>query len=259
MRLISWNVANRVKKLPVQARTLMQYEPDFVALQELTATTIPLWRNEFEERGYYAIASFDFTDDRDERVGGRKYSVLTASRWPLKALAPSYFDIPWPERVLSVIVHSPYGAVECHNAHLPAGVSHGWIKIETFEGIYDQLCRAGNDPRILCGDFNSPQEELTDGTTIPFGTNNERWSKAELSVITGLGNYGLKDVYRLLHGFEKREVSWVMWNRGKKYGRRFDHVFASQRLNPSTCTYLHEFLEQGLSDHAPIEVCFRPE
>ncbi len=256
--LISWNVAGRVKKLPMQANGLAEHEPHVIALQEVTATTIPLWRSELEAREYQIITSFDLASDRESLVGGRKYCVLTASRWPMEALPPTDFDLPWPERVLSVIVHSPWGEIECHNVHLPAGVSHGWIKVETFEGIYGRLAGESKLPRILCGDFNSPRAERTDGVTVPFGDHKERWSSAELSVITGLAEYDLGDVYRHLHGFGKQDVSWVMWRLGKQYSRRFDHVFASQRLNLKSCGYLHSLREQGFSDHSPIEACFAP-
>ncbi len=258
LRLISWNVAGRVKKLTAQVESLADHEPHVIALQEVTATTIPVWRRALEGYGYGVITSFDLADDHEVLRGGRKYGVLMASHWPMKALPPTDFDIPWPERVLSAVVNSPWGEIECHNAHLPAGVSWGLIKVETFEGIYKRLCQNAEYPRILCGDFNSPQRELEDGTTIPFGVGNKRWSDAELGVITGLGKHDLGDVYRRLHGFGKQEMSWVMWNRGRKYGRRFDHVFASRRLNATVCTYLHTLREQGLSDHAPIEACFEP-
>lgn len=242
----------------MQANGLAEHEPHVIALQEVTATTIPLWRRELEDREYRVIASFDLASDREKLVGGRRYGVLTASRWPIEALPPTDFDLPWPERVLSAIVHSPWGEIECHNAHLPAGVSHGWIKVETFEGIHERLAQESEHMRVLCGDFNSPQAEQPDGTTIPFGNANARWSSAELSVITGLAEHDLGDVYRRLHGFEKQDVSWVMRRSGKQYGRRFDHVFASQHLNPKTCHYLHSLREQGLSDHSPIEACFAP-
>lgn len=259
LHLISWNVAGRVKKLTAQAESLTEHKLHVIASQGVTATTIPLWRRALEGDGYEVIISFDLAGERETLKGGRKYGVLIASHWPIKALPPTDFDIPWPERVLSAVVNSSWGEIECHNAHLPAGVSHGLIKVETFEGIYERLCQNREHPRILCGDFNSPRAELANGTTIPFGTNNKRWSEAELSVITGLRKHDLGDVYRLMHGFEKQEMSWVMWNRGRKHGRRFDHVFASRRLNAAACAYLHVLREQGLSDHAPIEARFEPE
>src|SRR4051812_21447064 len=83
MRLISWNVANRVKKLPLQVLGLRRHEPHIVVLQEVTATTIPLWRRALEERRYGVITSFDLAKDHTSLTGGRKYGVLTASRWPM--------------------------------------------------------------------------------------------------------------------------------------------------------------------------------
>lgn len=259
MRLISWNVANRVKKHAAQLRALEQNAPQIIALQEATATTIPLWRKGLEELGYQVISSFDLVDSHEYLTGGRKYGVLTASRWHMEALPPEDFEIPWPERVLSATVSSPWGDLELHNAHLPAGVSHGLVKVETFEGIYKRLSHDNGKIRILCGDFNSPQSESPDGTAVPFGGKNLRWSRAELSVIKDLADHDLQDVYRRIHGFEKQEMSWTIWNRGKQHGRRFDHVFASKTLNPLNCNYHHHFRDDWkLSDHAPIEVRFSP-
>lgn len=258
MKLISWNVARRVKRFSEQVDGLILHEPHVVALQEITANTLPLWRSELENRHYHVLSSFDFADDHSELVGGRKYGVLLASRWPVRALPPSEFAVPWPERIVSGVVFSPWGEIECHNAHLPAGVSHEWIKIETFEGIYERLSRPCDSPRVLCGDFNSPKVERADGTTVPFGNGNARWSSAELNVVRGLAQHDLPDVFRLLHGFDKTEVSWVMKRKGKSYGRRFDHVFAARGLRPLTCGYLHTLREQGLSDHSPVEARFDP-
>lgn len=79
-RLISWNVAGRVKKLNAQVNGLAGYEPHVVALQEVTATTIPIWRHELEKQDYRVVTSLDLTPNRHELIGGRKYGVLTASR-----------------------------------------------------------------------------------------------------------------------------------------------------------------------------------
>lgn len=242
VRLISWNVAGRVRKLPEQAERLMDHAPDVVALQEITAITLPLWRSELEGRGYNVLASLDLAEDRGVLVGGRKYGVLLASKWPA--------------RVLSAVVQSPLGDLECHNAHLPAGVSHGYVKVETFECIYERLSRPAEHQRILCGDFNSPRIEREDGTTIPFGEDDPRWSAAELSVIRGLDDHDLPDAYRKVHGYRKQESSWVMKRKGKSYGRRFDHVFASSDLDVNACRYLHDLRERSLSDHSPIEAYF---
>jgi len=164
-------------------------------------------------------------DSRDELVKGRKYVVLTASRWPLETLLPTNFHLPWRE-------------MERHNAHIQAGRLHGWIKIETFEGIYRRLARDGDYLRILCGDFNTPQAELPDETTTPLGKNNDHWSRGELNMIRGIPEYDLPDMYRLLHGFDKQEASGVREFWAREHSRRVDHGFASRRLNRRTRTYL---------------------
>jgi endonuclease/exonuclease/phosphatase family metal-dependent hydrolase len=38
--------------------------------------------------------------------------------------------------------------------------------------------------------------------------------------------------------------------------RRFDHIFASNRLKTIECEYLSAWREDGLSDHAAIEAVF---
>ena len=80
-----------------------------------------------------------------------------------------------------------------------------------------------------------------------------RWAAGELSVIAGLANYDLTDVYRQLHGYPPLDSSWYALN-GK--GRRFDHIFASKNLGVYECSYIHEWREKKLSDHSPIAASF---
>lgn len=46
-------------------------------------------------------------------------------------------------------------------------------------------------------------------------------------------------------------------NRGNEWPRRFDHVFASEHLNATEASYLHDY--DDLSDHTPLEVVFTPK
>jgi exonuclease III len=270
-RLLSWNVANRVRALPAQLQVVLQREPHLIALQELTATTIPRWRTGLSTAGFHVVTSFDLAKDASILTNGRKYGVLIASWWPLEPLPPTDFEFLWHERVLSVVVQTPWGPIECHTAHLPAGVSHGWKKIDTFNGIHKRLAVPPTRPRILCGDFNSPRLERSDGTVITWGKAirqggqiigndpNDHWSQGEQSVITGLARYDLPDIFRLLNGYSIQEQSWVRQIWGKEHGRRFDHIFASCDLKPQICHYLHEYRKRGLSDHSPIEADFTPD
>jgi exonuclease III len=209
---------------------------------------------------------------------GRKYGLLIASRWPITQLP--WVDLPYQERVLSVQIASDWGALELHNTHVPNGENHGWLKVEIFEGIYERLARRSSVPRILCGDFNSPQQERADGYLVTWGQDllsdgravvwetwedkagrvdtGMRWDRAERLVLTGLASYDLVDVYRTCNGYDVQGCSWWWTGQGKEIGRRFDHIFAARSLNAVECHYLDAFRARGLSDHVPIEVRFEP-
>ena len=97
MRLVTWNVAGRVTRQPEQAAAVAALGADVVALQEVTARTLPLWRAALADAG---LAACEATlDDPPAASGRRLLGVLVAAREPLERL-PSPPDAPWPERVL---------------------------------------------------------------------------------------------------------------------------------------------------------------
>jgi exonuclease III len=271
MRFMSWNVGRRVGRLPDQIEALKKLQPDVVALQEVTPSTASLFFKVLPTIGLYNIAdSFSLAQDKEILKGPRHYGELIASCWPLSSILPTRFRIPWPERILSVEINSPVGLIECHTTHIPPGASNGWIKIETLEGIYNCLAIANTKLRILCGDFNTPKDETQDGQfvtwaerrkkngeIVPVLNRGKRWDAAERNVLLGLKEFDLSDVYRSLYGYTVQDYSWYTNNKGVRIGRRFDHVYASQALNPVSCRYLGSLREEGLSDHSPIEVEFR--
>jgi exonuclease III len=281
VRLISWNVQRpSAQRIESQVLALQARHPDIVALQEVTAHSALAFRSRFTELGLpYVTDSFALAPEPSLLVGPRQYGELLASRWPLLEVAPDGFPIPWPERVLSAIVESPWDPIEIHTTHVPHGSSHGWLKIDTLEGIYSRLACRADHPRILCGDLNTPQQELPSGEVVTWGQDilsdgvivlegtwrdpagredtSERWDRGERNVLRGLAAYDLADVYRSLHGYTTQEFSWYWSGRGRQVGRRFDHIFASS-LGARLCSYLHTFRKTGLSDHAPIEVVFAP-
>jgi exonuclease III len=126
-----------------------------------------------------------------------------------------------------------------------------WAKAETFEAVYALLARQSAVPRIVCGDFNAPLDELPDGTVLPWGPD-RRTKAGELALMQGLAPFGFVDAYRTLHGYADRAPSWY----GMKRGYRLDHVLASAPLEPSACRYLDELRVGRLSDHAPVEAVF---
>ena len=274
MRLISWNLNGRRAKAHDQVAALLAREPDVVALQEVTRSTLPLLQAALIHGGLLHVAdSFSLTPTTFQAVGPRKYGQITASRHPLTAAAPKRFRVPWPERVLSVHINCGGRDLEVYNTHVPPGSSNGWVKIDALEGIFAALAVPAAHPRILCGDFNTPQAELPSGEVVTWaqrrtagggwrvvgkrqGRAGSDWDAGERRVLTGLAAFDLVDVYRALHGYEVSESSWVLARHGEETGRRFDHVFASRELHPVSCCYLHNLRTNGLSDHAPIEATF---
>jgi endonuclease/exonuclease/phosphatase family metal-dependent hydrolase len=266
MKLISLNTARRGRKLDQQVELLLSRRPSLIALQEVTVTTVSRWRDALRTSGYYVDDTTRLIDS-ETRKGARSYGVLLASRWPFD-MKPSR-AIPWPERLLTAAVRTPFGPVAIHAAHIPCGSSHGRVKIETLTGIHDLLARPARGHRILCGDFNTPQVETLGGDTITWAWRQRKdgtwalrpgrspeWDHAELAILRGLAGHGLPDTFRSLYGFASAEGSWVAPR--TKQARRYDHVFASASLNTTACQYLHEFRERALSDHSAIEAVFRP-
>jgi endonuclease/exonuclease/phosphatase family metal-dependent hydrolase len=139
----------------------------------------------------------------------------------------------------------------------------------THDGIYKRLASNSGVARILCGDFNSPQLETRGGRVITWGEHEvegqfvcrgryrgrtgKEWDMGERSVLQGLAEFDLHDVFRGLHGFGVEAFSWYLRRQGKTIGRRFDHIFASRRFSVRGCDYLHALREAKLSDHSPIE------
>jgi exonuclease III len=276
-RLFSWNTAGRAIRLEGQLQALIQKKPEVIALQEVTLRTLQGLRLGLEKAGYWVVNSFDLAKDLQLLKGPRRYGELIACKWQLTPLSPLGFQIPWPERMLSAILESPWGQIELHSTHIPPGVSNHWIKIETLEGICTHLMHPAIRPRVLCGDFNTPQAERPDGEVITWGQqigldsslsirkgkrqDKEdflRWDRGERNVLTGLAEFDLPDVFRMLHGYDVQEFSWYWHGKWRQIGRRYDHIFSSRSLHAVRCGYLHDWRQKGLSDHAPIDAYFEP-
>jgi exonuclease III len=78
----------------------------------------------------------------------------------------------------------------------------------------------------------------------------ERSDAAELALIKGLEDRGFRDAFRSLHGLEQREPSWVWQRWGGGY--RLDHLIVSREVEVPVCGYLHQWRDEGLSDHSPL-------
>jgi exodeoxyribonuclease III len=262
LRLLSWNVARRVTRLPEQAAAVGERAPDVLALQEITARTLPIWRVACGGLGLsHVVASLDAADPRREPASRRRTGVLIASRSPLRATSGLF--PPWPETVVGAVIENGDGPLEVHCIHVP-NASNGWVKIHTLEAIRAGLTALPAAPRVLCGDLNTPRRELPDGTVLSFARDRRgklrperglKWDAGELGVVPGLRDLGYSDAFRALHGYTRREPSWTWRQRaGHGGGWRLDHVFTSPELRPLRCLYHHAWRDDTLSDHSALEV-----
>jgi len=269
MNLISWNVRRSVRQVDGQLEALLSRCPDIIALQEVNLRSAEKYKKGLLKAYFHSVFDTAASEYKAETRRAPSF-VLIASRWPAEPLTSRGYDARWRHKFLSVRVKTPSGRIDVHTAHIPPGSVHGERKIETLSGIYKNLAEISLVPRILCGDFNTPREELKDGTVVTWGQRRRTdgaivirsdrgpgWDEAERDILTRLAQWDLPDVYRLLHGYGTTDFSWYWVGKEKRIGRRFDHVFASRALNPVECSYLHSFRENGLSDHSPIEVIFQ--
>lgn len=262
LRVITWNVARRRSRLVEQATAVAERHPSFVALQEVTRQTLPLWRQAFRLMGLEHLLSSLEGGGRRQGSGTRRgMGVLVASTTPLNA-APHPLSVPWPETAVWAAAETSSGAVEVLCAHVP-NAANGLVKPQTLRAIRHGLATAPAGARVVCGDFNTPRRELNTGEVISFGRDHHGrlrsdrgpdWDEAELGVVPGLRDLGYRDAYRALHGYGPPEPSWT-WRAiaGHGGGWRLDHIFVSEQLQPVRCRYHHDWRDSGLSDHSAVE------
>lgn len=254
LRLVTWNVAGRVTRQAEQAAVLAAVGADVVALQEVTARTLPLWRSALADAGFSACET---ALDGARPPGARRkvLGVLTAARSPLRLLEPPV-DVPWPERVLGCLVDG----VEVVNVHSPIAPAPDLAKVRTHEAVAAHLAEAAPNPRVLCGDLNTPRRELPEGDVMTFACDSagrlrpergERWDRAERALVHGLRQRGWVDAFRALHGYDERSASWTFAD--DRGGWRLDHVLVDG-LRPTASAYAHDWRRAGLSDHSALVV-----
>ena len=271
-KCLTWNLGHRLKKIPSQMKAAMDRNPNIIAFQEITLESSKIIKKILSSSYKNIVDSFELVLDQSLLKGPRRLGVLIATNYDLKLRSQNEFEIPWPERILAADIDTSNQTIEFYNAYIPPGSSNRWKKIETLEGLYKGLAKHTEKKRILCGDFNTPQDELLKHGVCTFaqkinkkgvpklkkifrGGSGNRWDQGERNILEGLKEFNLSDAYRRIHPIPKKAYSFVIERRGKVVAkRRFDHFFLSKEFKIKSIEYLHQFRESGLSDHSPLEL-----
>jgi exonuclease III len=257
--VVTWNVAGRVRTVEAQAEALAAQPADVVALQEVRLSSLEPWRAALARLGFpFVVTSLDAHDPLVRLAPDRRLGVLIAGRSPVEAL-PGPAALPWPERILCAST----AMGEVVNLHAPLSSKAGDVKVITLESVFSYLALDGEGPRVVVGDFNTPQHESREGVVHSFARKRsgrirpaygERHDAAEVAMVTGLLEYGYVDAFRVLHGYSRRDRSWV-YPHGKM-GYRLDHILV-RGLSVEACEYRHDWRVRGLSDHAAMWAALR--
>lgn len=270
--------------------------PDIIALNEVNRFRRELWMNRLTDIGYTEIVhTLDWAEELGEsdvpphqdfnHVNGNLTAVHETFRGEnLTRLHPSIREGQWedadlkdwdtnvPEKILHTTVEIDGRTLELWNVRAVPGSINGEEKIKILNNTFNRIRKGSEPPCILTGDFNAPDRELADGTVIPWryeeeGDIADRWVEAELNILRGLEDDGMIDVFREQHGYGDLDILDVSHATQTEdplavssedvEGKRFDHMIASQELNPSDCYYDQEGFQ--CSDHAPLITEFRVE
>jgi exonuclease III len=252
-RVLTWNLAGRVKGIEPQIAAVTAESWDVVCLQELTPTTIERWTEALKAAGLNVAVS---TLEPGAR-GSRRLAVAIASREPLAVVDVP--GLPWPERHLAVRTMVDGIEAEVHTLHAPLSGKPDMVKVRTLEALHAFVSAPDGVARIVTGDFNTPSYESREGDIQTFARTRsgrirpdygERHDAAELLLVQDLPRRGWSDAFRALHGYSRRDRSYMFANR--KFGWRLDHIVVSPPFVPVACEYLHAVREDGLSDHSAM-------
>jgi endonuclease/exonuclease/phosphatase family metal-dependent hydrolase len=256
MKLISWNVNGRVADAcAAQINTVLERAADVLALQELTRQSYAQWCDALLAAGFSVVSTIDLVSvPYPEPSIKRKYFNAIAARGAIAPRPGLHFPDPdearlaFPEKYVAARIVLDGLELEVHNAHVPPGSTRGVIKPQAFHAIRRRTDQV-TVPHVLCGDFNTPRHEDVGHVTTwaPLGPGRAYWDAAERSV---MDNPKLRDIYRERHqGSDPFPVSHYTGTTA----RRYDHIYASEQLHFTTCTYHQAWLEDRLSDHAAVE------
>jgi exodeoxyribonuclease-3 len=256
MRVATWNVNSLKARLPRVEEWLAYARPDVLCLQEtkLADTDFP----------GLALAALGY--DSAHCGQGRWNGVAILSRVGIDDVVAGFSDQAEDEDVEARLLSATCGGVRVTSVYVPngraVGSEHYEAKLAWLERVGRHL-QATSDPgddAVVCGDFNVALEDIDvyDPAACVGATHVTR---AERDAVRALLEWGLVDVFRVLHP-EPALYSWWDYRAGdfhKHRGMRIDLLLATKSLaDRATFALIDRFARKGTgpSDHAPLLVDF---
>jgi hypothetical protein len=74
----------------------------------------------------------------------------------------------FPEKILHATAETDDTTLDLWNVRAVPRSGWGEEKVKILETVYDRIVKTREAPCLLAGDFNAPDDELDDGTIVPF-------------------------------------------------------------------------------------------
>ena len=226
IRILAWNIRQGGgQRVNEQLTAISQEDPHIVVLSEFrnnpNGITI---RSTLLRRGYlYQVATGANKDTN---------SVLIASKFPCDSRLLPDADANFPH----AMARADFSAFRLYGVYLPHKKKHRLLDYLCSEELDDEV------PSIVIGDWNTGKNGIDQ-------VGNSFWYSEYL---TKLEKRDYFDAFRYHHG-DVKEYSW--FSHGGN-GYRYDHCYMSGCLRAVSedCLFIHEWREEGWSDHSPMLV-----
>lgn len=226
IEILAWNIRQGGgRRVSDQLAAIQELNPHIVVLSEFRNNANGLSiRTTLMRRGY----TFQIVAAANPNVN----SVLIASKFPCGSALFPESDPNYPHAV----VRGDFEAFRLYGVYLPHKKKHRLLEFLYAEELDDSV------PSIVIGDWNTGKNGVDQA-------GNSFWYSEYLKRLEDRGYF---DAFRKCHG-DAREYSW--FSHGGN-GYRYDHCYMSECLSAvlRECRYLHEWREDGLSDHSPMLV-----
>lgn len=222
--ILSWNIRQGGgSRLSAMLKALERLSPEVIAFSEYRNNKSGLLlRTSLLRLGYrYQVASHAQKDVN---------SAFLASKYPCSSAIFPNCDKTYDHN----IVCGQLPAFDIYSVYFPHKKKH-----RLFEFLIDEELKTER-PAIIVGDYNT-------GINGVDQVGSSFWYEEQL---IQLEKTGYIDAFRAING-NKKEYSWYSH---QKNGYRYDHTYISVDLKPfiADCQYLHQWREDGLSDHSPM-------